>query len=70
MLVADVLSGLIHWFADSYGSVDLLIVGKVMLFKMYLKLYVFFVDFYKAIPGASHRSYGYYTAWLCRNQWT
>ena len=29
ILVADVFSGLIHWFADSYGSVDLPIVGKV-----------------------------------------
>ena len=31
MLVADVLSGLMHWFADSYGSVDLPVVGKVIL---------------------------------------
>ena len=36
MLVADVLSGLIHWFADSYGSVDLLIVGKVLLTHLHL----------------------------------
>jgi len=33
MLVADFLSGLIHWFADSYGSVDLPIVGKVIPFQ-------------------------------------
>lgn len=32
MLAADVLSGLIHWFADSYGSVDLPVVGKVKNF--------------------------------------
>lgn len=35
VLAADVLSGLIHWFADSYGSVDLLIVGKVILTHLY-----------------------------------
>ena len=29
MLGADVLSGLIHWFADSYGSVDMSLLGKV-----------------------------------------
>lgn len=31
MLAADVLSGLIHWFADSYGSVDLAVVGKMFI---------------------------------------
>ena len=46
MLVADVLSGLTHWFADSYGSVDLSIVGKVILLVTLLKLRAYFADFY------------------------
>lgn len=46
MLIADVLSGLIHWFADSYGSVDLQVVGKVMLLVTLLKLCAFFADLY------------------------
>lgn len=45
MLMADVLSGLIHWFADSYGSVDLQIVGKVIYpYNIYITLHhIFFV---------------------------
>ena len=50
MLVADVLSGLIHWFADSYGSVDLPIFGKVILLCDRAEITCIFADFYKTIP--------------------
>lgn len=51
ILAADALSGLIHWFADSYGSVDLPIVGKVMIVLfLHRESCYFFADFYKTIP--------------------
>lgn len=31
VITADFMSGLIHWLADSYGSVDLFMVGKALI---------------------------------------
>ena len=41
MIVADFMSGLVHWAADSYGSVTMPVFGQVNnLFNMYSCMYV------------------------------
>ena len=29
ILTADLISGIVHWAADSYGSVEMFLIGKV-----------------------------------------
>lgn len=32
ILTADLLSGIVHWAADSYGSVEMFLIGKVYIY--------------------------------------
>ncbi len=37
ILTADLISGIVHWAADSYGSVEMFLIGKVIDIDKFLK---------------------------------
>lgn len=37
ILTADLISGIVHWSADSYGSVEMFLIGKVNFVILFFK---------------------------------